>query len=286
MGYYSIRMYVEEHPTVINCQDLLEMADEISNLLGCNYDYLGYVLLHPDYDYKDLGVMMKNTKKNRDKFLNLSIPITCESKKDDLPSAPFITFEMRTKDNIELPFYEIQLVYPTQSSQYLCVQIDIKESLMIREISLTDFGKMQDIVSSKGYVINSAFLDYYIGNSRRTNLDSGVGCITTINDWRIIKHSVKFRQKWKNRIMDVFYMNSFYKKIISSEALSNIVKIVGSENVIENEQKIMFKLPQSKSRYLLEMLVLMKDRRAIKQILEKENICLKDASIVASILKL
>lgn len=284
--YYSIRMYVEEYPMTINCQDLLEIADEISNLLCCNFDYLGYVLLHPDYDYKDLGIMMKSTKKNRDKFLDLSIPITFESEKDDLSSAPFITFEMRAKDNIELPFYEIQLIYPVESAHYLCVQIDIKEELLTREITLKDFSKMQDIISSKGYVINSAFLDYYTGNSRRMTLDGGECGITTVNDWRIIDHAIRFRQEWKDKIMGVFYMNSFNKEIITNNTLNEIVKIVGIENIIEHEQKLIFKLPQSKSSYLLERIILTKDRRAIKRILEKENICLNDASIMASILKL
>ncbi|MDD6573289.1 MAG: hypothetical protein PUF12_12970, partial [Thermoflexaceae bacterium] len=73
-SYYSIRMYVEKYPSSINCKDLLEMADEISKLLGCNYDYFGYMLLDPDYDFKDLGVMLKNNKKNKEKFLELFIP--------------------------------------------------------------------------------------------------------------------------------------------------------------------------------------------------------------------
>ena len=285
-NYYSIRMYVEEHPLTINCQDLLEMADAIGDLLGCKYDYFGYVLLDPDYDYKDLGLMMKNSKKNRDKFLSLSIPTIFKGKKDNLSSAPFVTFEMRTKDNIELPFYELQLIYPTNNSHYLCVQMDVKEELMTKEIALTDFSKMQDIVSSKGYVINSAFLDYYTGNSRRMNLDGGEYGITTVNDWRIIDHSIKFHQEWKNKIMDVFYMNSFNKNLVSSEAIDKIVKIVGNENIIEHDQKFIFKLPQSKLSYLLNRILMMKSRRNVKKILEDEKVCFKDASIMASILKL
>lgn len=285
-GYYSIRMYVEEYPLIINCRDLLEIADKISSLLGCKYDYLGYVLLDPDYDYKDIGIMMKNTKKNRKEFLDLSIPTIFLGKKDAISSAPFVTFEIKPKDNIELPIYEIQLMYPIKNSQCLCVQINIKENLIARELTLTDFNEVQDIVSSKGYVINSSFLDYHTGNLRRMVLDGGECGITTVNEWRIIDHSIKFDQEWKNRIMDVFYMNAFNKKIVSSEALEKIIKIVGDENIIDNEQKIIFKLPQSKSSYLFNRIISAKSRRAIKRILEKENVCFKDASIIASILKL
>lgn len=284
--YYSIRMYVEEYPSSINCYDLLEMADEISKLFGCNYDHLEYTLLDPDYDFKDLGVMLKNNKKNREKFLGLSIPLNYYGHKEKLPASPFIMFELKPKDNITLPFYLMQLDYPTKDSQYLCVHIDIKEELLSRELTLVDFKCVQDIIASKGYIINSAFLHYYSGNSHRTALD-GIECgFVTLNDWRIIGHAVRFQQEWKNKVMDIFYMNSFNKKMITSGTLDKILKIVGNENIIEHEQKIIFKLPQSKSSYLLNRFMSMKSRRAIKQILQGENICFKDASTMASILKL
>lgn len=284
--YYSIRMYVDEHPLSINCQDLLEMADDISELLGCKYDYVGYALLDPDYDYKDLGIMMKNTKKNREKFLNLSIPTIFGGKRDNISSAPSVFFEVEGKDSIELPIYEIELMYPTNNTQYLCIQIDIKEDLLLKELTLTDFNKVQEIVSSKGYAISSSFLDYYTGSSRRMNLDGGECGFTTVNDWRIIDHAIRFRQDWKDKIMDVFYMNSFNKSLLTKDVLDNIIKIVGGENVIDCGKKIIFKLPQSKSSYLMNRIMSMKSRRTIKNILQDENVCFKDASIMASILKL
>ena len=66
--YYSIRMYIEEYPSQINCYEIMSMADEMSSLLGVKYDKLGYILLHPDYDYKDLGIMLANNLKNRKRF--------------------------------------------------------------------------------------------------------------------------------------------------------------------------------------------------------------------------
>lgn len=70
--YYSIRMFIDNYPAAINCNDTMAMADEISALLGCEYDWLGYSLLHPDYDYKDLGIKMQNSPKNRKHFVRLS----------------------------------------------------------------------------------------------------------------------------------------------------------------------------------------------------------------------
>lgn len=285
-SYYSIRMYIAEYPLVINCQDLLEMADAISNLLGCKYDYLGYTLLDPDYNYKDLGVMLKNTEKNRKKFLKLSIPTTYKGKKDDWLAAPFVRFEAKGKNDYQYPFYELRFDYSSSKSQYLCISIDIKERLLAKEITLKDFNKVLDIVNSKGYVIQSSFLDYYVGNSKRVNFDSGESAFDTANDYRILDHSVKFREEWKNKIMDVFYMNTFDKKLVSSDAIEKIAKIVGKENLIWHEQKFIFKLPESKTSYLLNRILTVKSRRKIKGILQREKVCFKDVSIIAAILKL
>ena len=273
-------------PQTINCQDLINMADEISCLLGCQYDSLGYMLLHPDYDYKDLGTMMVNNSTNRKQFMQLSIPLKYYGSKEEMPSSPFIIFELKAKNDMKLPLYSIQLQYPSDDLQYLGIQIDICESLLLKELKLKDFLKMHDIVGGKGYVINSAYMHYHYGNTRRMNLDGGECGITTLYDWRIIDHSIRFQQEWKNKVMDIFYMNSFNKEIISNEAMDRIVKIVGNKNIIEHEEKIIFKLPQSKLSYLLNRIRPMKSRRDIKQILQEENVCFKDASIIASILKL
>ena len=254
--------------------------------LGCKYDHLGYVLLDPDYDFKDLGVMLQNNKKNRDKFTSLFIPLKYYGQKDGLPVSPFIIFEMDSKDNIELPSYLIRLVYPTNDSQYLCVQIDIKEKLLLSALTLMVFKNIQDIVSSKGYVINSALLHYYFGNSCRTVLDGGECGIITMNDWRIIDHAIQFQQEWKDRVMDVFYMNSFNKDIITKEALRKIIKNVGDKNIIESDKKIFFRLRQSKSGYLLNRIISMNNRNKIRQILQDENVCCKDESALASLFKI
>ena len=284
--YYSIKMYIEKYPSTINCHALLEMADEISEMLGCRYDHLGFILLDPDYDFKDLGISLKNNKKNREKFVGLSIPMKYYGKEDECPASPIISFEMKPKDNMQLPFYNVKVDYPVCDNQYLSVEIDIKEELLSQEPTLADFKCMQEIVSSKGYIVDSAFIHYHSGNARRMLLD-GVECGTvTVNDWRIIEHSIKFRQDWKNKIMDVFYMNSFNKEMLTKEVVDRIVRIVGDENIREVDGKIIFKLPQDKNSYLLNRFWTTGSRRKVKNILEKEKGCLKDAPAWASILRL
>lgn len=286
-GYYYIRMYAEEYPSSINCQELLEMADEISELIGCNYDRLGYCLLHPDYDFKDVGVCLKHNKKNRKKFTEMSIPQLYYGQIEEEPASPTIEFFMEPENEWKLSFYSIEVDYPMGYARYACVKIAVKETLAKKEITLEDFNKLQNIVNSRGFVIDSAFVDYYLRNSARRFAFTGTTIgIVTVNEWRIIDHAMKFVAESKDRIMDVFYMNSFNKKIISSAAKDKIVEIVGHENIIEKEEKIIFKLPQSKTSYLLNKFWTTRKRRYIKRILEKENVCFKDASIIASILQL
>ena len=284
--YYSIRMYIEKYPSFIKCQDLMDMADEISDLFGCKYDQLGYMLLHPDYDFKDLGVMLKNNKKGRKRFAELSIPLKYYGKYDDFPDSPSVEFKLKEKDSMSLPFYSIDLEYPVIDSCCLCIKIDIKEELLLGKLSLEKFKKVQDIINSKGYIIDSAFLHYYSGNTRRDILDGGEWGFITVNDWRIIDHSRNYQREWKKRIMDVFYMNSFKKEIVSKDALRKIINIVGNKNMIDDNGNIYFKLPQSKIEYLLNRIISTKSRKAIKKLLEDENVCRKDASIIASVLRL
>ena len=284
--YYSIRMYIENFPLTINCQDLLEMADEISELLGCEYDHLGYMLLDPDYDFKDLGITLKNNKKNREKFAGLSIPMKYYGKEEKCPAAPFVSFEVKPKDNMQLPVYVMEVEYPLNNTQYLCVKIDVKEDLLSKELTVADFKNIQDIVSAKGYCIHSSFVHYYSGNARRMILDGCECGIITVNDWRIIDHSIRFQQEWKNKVMDVFYMNLFKKEILTKDAMDEIIRIVGDKNIVEDDGKVIFKLPQAKGSYLLNRFVTTGSRRNIKKILEKENVCSKDASVWFSILRL
>ena len=68
--YYTMEIYIGSYPSEIIGREMLEIADEISSILGCTYEKLGYSLLHPDYDYKQIGKSFRNGKKGRTKFIN------------------------------------------------------------------------------------------------------------------------------------------------------------------------------------------------------------------------
>ena len=52
--YYTMEIYIGSYPSEIIGREMLEIADEISSILGCAYEKLGYSLLHPDYDISKL----------------------------------------------------------------------------------------------------------------------------------------------------------------------------------------------------------------------------------------
>jgi len=286
MNYYSIRIYIEKSPESINCCNLLNIADEISNLLSCDYDRLGYFLLHPDYDFKNLGREMINSHKNRKIFSGLEIPLLYYGKKDENPSSPTISFDLKEKHSMCLPAYSVEFHYPILETQCLYISIDVKASLLSKKISMADFVKIQEIIRNYGYEVNSAIMHYYWGNARRVILDGGEEGFITINDWRIIDHGIKFCNDWKDKLFDVFLMNSIKTDIISQEVKRKIIDIVGKNNTHESDGILTFGLSQSPIVYLLNRYITTYSRRKIKKILQDENVCDKDASILHSILRL
>ena len=48
--YYTMKIYIGSYPSEIIGREMLEIADELSSILGCTYEKLGYSLLPPDYD--------------------------------------------------------------------------------------------------------------------------------------------------------------------------------------------------------------------------------------------
>lgn len=64
--YYTIKFFVEDFDDIINQEYITEnIVDQICDVLGCDYHKMGFILLHPDHDCKDLGSLyLKKTKQN------------------------------------------------------------------------------------------------------------------------------------------------------------------------------------------------------------------------------
>lgn len=271
----SIRVYIDTYPLIINGNVIIGMIDEISSLLQCKYNRLGYSLLHPDYDYMDIGIMLKNNTKSREYFSQMLIPNKYYGKEEPNPEAPVIEFLLCMEEN-ELPTFSVRLEYPVYSNQYLCIKIDMKKEVS-KKLTLLDFKQMQSIIVSNGYTINSAFINYYRGNKKRFLLDGIETGIITISDRRVVSNFIKYRKEWKGKIPDIFLMNSVKKEGLSDWAIKDITKILGRENVMEYENQFIFRISQI--NYELT-------KNKVKKILQKEKICNKGTSVIEGILKL
>ena len=107
--YYTMEIYIGSYPSEIIGREMLEIADEISSILGCTYEKLGYSLLHPDYDYKQIGKSFRNGKKGRTKFINLQIPMLYYGEETD--SSPTIEFECHMKNKDIFPLHIIKCFF-------------------------------------------------------------------------------------------------------------------------------------------------------------------------------
>ncbi len=279
----SIRIYVDEYPSVIKGSAMFDLVDEISSLLQCEYNNFGYTLLDPDYDYKDVGIVLKNDLKSREYFSQMVIPDKYYGKEEPDPAAPVIKFESHRKETRVFSAFSVKLDYPVYSNQYLAIEIDVEKELS-EKLTLLDFKKIQNIIVSKGYTINSAFIHYfsfirgYKSDKKRMVLEGIQMGIMTINDLRMIDRFIKFQMEWKNKIPGIFFMNSVKKECMSDSSIKEITKIVGEENVMECGNQFMFQFPQKK-------LESVKNIRRIKKILEKEKVYNKDSSIIKCILE-
>ena len=244
--YYSFRIYVDKFPSVIDNSAVYTIAEKISELVQCDYDSIGYGLLHPDYDYyRDIGKSFSNNSSAKEKFLKLSIPIVYLGKTGN-KAAPFIKFELTPRNSSALSDFSVVFYYPSLSTSPLFVEIDIKAGLLVDPISSSQYLNIMDSLGTNRYQINSALLRYYSGNTKRTLLSGGQLGFCTLNDMRLLRRASRYNGANRiNKLMDIFMINSITNKAISSGAKAEICQIVGESNVSSGDTLFTFALPQT-----------------------------------------
>ena len=282
-SYYTMKIYIGSYPSEIIGREMLEIADEISSILGCTYEKLGYSLLHPDYDYKQIGKSFRNGKKGRTKFINLQIPMLYYGEETD--SSPTIEFECHMKNKDIFPYFSIELDY-TFHSDYLIAEVNVRRDLLKTELSLKEFEKILMVFENRKYRVNSAFVHCYGGNHRRFLMSGIYNGLNTIEDVRIANHIGNYRNHWKNKMVGVFYMNCVRKEGMPDSVFHAICKIVGKKNAIQENNLVLFKLPQCPMLYRMNRYFPTYSRWIVKHILQKEKICEKDMTWIAAILDL
>ena len=87
-------------------------------------------------------------------------------------------------------------------------------------------------------------------------------------------------------MLGVFYMNCVRKEGMPDSLFHSICKIVGKKNAIQENNLVLFNLPQCPMLYRMNRYFPTYSRWIVKHILQKEKICEKDMTWIAAILDL
>lgn len=265
--YDSFRAFAEQFPVAVDNRAVFEMAEKISAMFQLSYDRLGYRLLHPNHDYKEVGVMFSNGSHARDTFLSLDIPVLLHGKGGEA-TAPVITFEMTPQNSSSLSDFAVALRYPAMKESPLIITIDVKSELLGPPLTMGKHVDLMRLLSENGYQINSAFVHSCSGNTKRLALDGGRVGFCTPDEMRLIRNAIKYQgANYKNKLMDIFFINSIATKAISAAAMAAIQKIVGEDNVSYGDWMFTFCLPQSSGFGM--------HKKQLGRLLEQENLLIK-----------
>ena len=284
--YYHIQLLFDTYLNSINNDQLLNIADSISKVTGCNYKTIEYYLYHPDYADKNLGHKYPNNRDVRASFIREFIPSLYFGKKEIIPSAPTISFYNTVNDK-SYHDYEICLTYPSYSGYTLEATVDLREKDIMDHLFIDLFIKIVSIFEDNGFSINNGYADYFSGNRAKWRF-SGIKyspSFLTIRDRQIIDHVNHHRKNWRETLVDVFYVNCIIRKAFNDETLNKLKELVGDNNCIVVGDIIVFQIPISPKLYLIiRWMPVIRPFNRIKKHLIDSYLCQKDTSIIRLIL--
>lgn len=270
--FFSIIFFVESFNSEINQKYITEnIVNKICEILGCDYDKLGYILLHPDYNNKDIGYLYK--KKNKEKFYSRDIPsIMYGIKYKDEKSSPCLLYETNRSNWMSYSDFEVRINYPLVESNYLRFEIVIKKSLLKnKNIKLEEYIKILDLLNENNFKVNTSFTHYYSGSNSRSIIKGFDSFFSTIEEKYIINRALEHNFDWKNKIVDVFLYNTFRRDCLNDIQLSKLEKIVGKENIIYDNEYLIFKYCNCESEYLIEKYIPSIKKIRLRMFFKKNN---------------
>lgn len=270
--FFSIIFFVESFNSEINQKYITEnIVNKICEILGCDYDKLGYILLHPDYNNKDIGYLYK--KKNKEKFYSRDIPsIMYATKYKDEKSSPLLLYETNRSNWMSSSDFEVKIDYPFSEKFCLRFEIVIKKShLKNKNIKLEEYIKILNLLNENNFKVNTSFMHYYSGSDSRDILEGFDTFLNTIEEKYIINRTLKHTFDWKNKIVDVFLYNTFRRDCLNDIQLSKLEKIVGKENIIYDNEYLIFKYCNCESEYLIEKYIPSIKKIRLRMFFKKNN---------------
>lgn len=274
--YYTMIFYIDDYDKNLNQGKITkELVDKICELLGCDYDNLGWILWEPDYPSRQSGRMYK--KKNSEMFFKQKIDSVVHPIKhpEEGPSSPCLVYESHTKGCEMAPNFQILIRYSTNIEKF-CASIEInvpRKMLKSKKLNINLYNELLTIINKNNFHIHYSLVHYH--KNRKDSYALGgisIGIFHTLEEWLIMGKSHLHFFDWKNKVIDVFMFNTITKDSISEECLSKIKKIVGNKNIVFHDKYITFIYPVYKFRYLLDKYLPSIKKIRIRKVLKKFNL--------------
>ncbi len=274
--YYTLKFYIDDYDKNLNQRKITkDLVDKICELLGCDYDRLGWILWEPDYPSRQSGRMYK--KKNSEMFFKQKIESIVYPIKhpEEAPSAPSLLYESNTNDWETRPKFEILIRYSFNIEKF-CAIIEInipKKMLKSKTISITLYQEILNLINKNNFHIHSSLLHYHM-NRNDSEILSGTffKIFNTIEECLIKIKAHHHMFDWKNKLLDVFSFNTITKESIPNNVLQKLEKIIGKKNVFIDDEYMTFIYPVCKLRYLFDKYIPSIKKIRIRKLLKENNL--------------
>lgn len=274
--YYTLKFYIDNYDKNLNQRKITkDLVDKICELLGCDYDRLGWILWEPDYPSRQSGRMYK--KKNSEMFFKQKIESIVYPIKhpEEGPSSPCLIYETDEKGLQIAPSFEISISY-AQNPEKFSTRIEItvpKILLKHKKININIYQELLKLINKNNFHVHYSLL-----HCHTKRLDSYTihgmshGFFYTIEEWLIIDKALNHVFDWKNKLLDVFCFNTIIKESIPNNVLSKLEKIIGKKNIFIDDEYITFIYPVCKLRYLFDKYIPSIKKIRIRKLLKDNNL--------------
>ena len=179
-------------------------------------------LINEKYSYDFVG---------KEEFLNTNIVPLFTGQYGD-SSAPFITAACIEKASQLYADHRVQIQFPI-SSELFVIRVDYEQK-DAKKLTLEKYSFLIQSLAEMGFCFNNGFYHVYGNKNDAVTLDGGqIGSWINYCGYANLSNYLIHRQKdYRNRLMGIYYVNSIHKDFLGKDILESIVNIVGSGNVI------------------------------------------------------
>ena len=239
--YCSLRIYVDKITDSISTQNILSLFDLFANIFDWSYDYISYMLFDPDNDRMLIDKCYSYDSNGKKDFSVADIPTVIVGKHGDL-SAPIITASCAEKNTQLYSKQRVQIQYPAFSEPYI-IRVDYSQK-RTQMLTLESYNFLVQSLCTCGFSVNNGIYHVYRNKNESATLDGGqigslLGCYGRVNLKNYLTHR---KNGCRDRTMGIYYANSVRTDSISKHILEAIEDVVGSSNVMLENNIFSFSL--------------------------------------------